>query len=201
MSSDLDAPILLRPAPAALRLDLAAAAIGRRLVSIAPLIVLVVAWEFAARSGAISSFLLPPLSAVLERVWDDTVSGDLFRQSRPDPLPLAGRVCDRRGGGHRARHPDDAATVDALVFRPDHLGRLSDAEDRISADLHAVARALRRLEDLDDGVQRDLSGHHRDDGGGRGRRDGTCCGRPAASAPASASCCARSSCRRQCRKS
>ena len=35
------------------------------------------AWEGFARSGAVSAFLLPPLSVVLERVWQDALSGDL----------------------------------------------------------------------------------------------------------------------------
>jgi ABC-type nitrate/sulfonate/bicarbonate transport system permease component len=32
----------------------------------------------ASRSGVVSSFLLPPLSAVLERVWEDALSGELM---------------------------------------------------------------------------------------------------------------------------
>jgi ABC-type nitrate/sulfonate/bicarbonate transport system permease component len=42
-----------------------------------PLIVLVLGWEALSRSGVVSTFLLPPLSAVLQRVWDDALSGDL----------------------------------------------------------------------------------------------------------------------------
>jgi ABC-type nitrate/sulfonate/bicarbonate transport system permease component len=42
------------------------------------LILVLAGWEAYARSGAVSNFLLPPLSVVLERVWQDTVSGDLF---------------------------------------------------------------------------------------------------------------------------
>ncbi len=40
-------------------------------------IVLLVAWELFARSGAVTSFLLPPFSVVVERIWADTLSGDL----------------------------------------------------------------------------------------------------------------------------
>jgi len=36
------------------------------------------AWEGLARSGRVTSFMLPPLSAVLERIWMDAVSGELF---------------------------------------------------------------------------------------------------------------------------
>lgn len=42
------------------------------------LIVVLAGWEAYAHSGAVSNFLLPPLSVVLDRVWQDTVSGDLF---------------------------------------------------------------------------------------------------------------------------
>ena len=66
-----------RPVEAGLRIDLLSAAIGRRIGSLLPLIVLVLGWEALSRSGVVSTFLLPPLSAVLQRVWDDALSGDL----------------------------------------------------------------------------------------------------------------------------
>jgi len=62
---------------AGIRLDLLAAAMARRVGSVLPLIALVLAWEAVSRGGVVSTFLLPPLSAVLERVWDDALSGDL----------------------------------------------------------------------------------------------------------------------------
>lgn len=70
---------LVRPRsePAGLRLELPGSAIARRAGSLLPLIALVLAWEFVSRSGVVSSFLLPPLSVVLERVWDDALSGEL----------------------------------------------------------------------------------------------------------------------------
>jgi ABC-type nitrate/sulfonate/bicarbonate transport system permease component len=43
-----------------------------------PVIVLAVAWEGVARSRMVTHFMLPPLSTVLERIWNDAVSGDLF---------------------------------------------------------------------------------------------------------------------------
>ena len=67
----------VREGAAGLRLDLLGAAIARRVGSFLPLIALVLAWEVASRSGVVSSFLLPPLSVVLERVWDDALSGEL----------------------------------------------------------------------------------------------------------------------------
>jgi ABC-type nitrate/sulfonate/bicarbonate transport system permease component len=36
------------------------------------------AWEIVARSGLVTPFMLPPLSAVLERIWSDALSGELF---------------------------------------------------------------------------------------------------------------------------
>jgi len=41
-------------------------------------IVLIAAWELFARSGAVTPFVLPPLSDVLVRIWTDAVSGDLW---------------------------------------------------------------------------------------------------------------------------
>jgi len=52
--------------------------LGRGARSSATLILVLAAWEAYARSGAINNFLLPPLSVVLERVWQDALSGDLF---------------------------------------------------------------------------------------------------------------------------
>jgi ABC-type nitrate/sulfonate/bicarbonate transport system permease component len=42
------------------------------------IVVLVGAWELFARSGAVTPFVLPPLSDVLLRIWNDAVSGDLW---------------------------------------------------------------------------------------------------------------------------
>jgi len=36
------------------------------------------AWELFARSGAVTPFMLPKLSTVLARIWDDAASGDLW---------------------------------------------------------------------------------------------------------------------------
>jgi len=66
------------PAAPGFRLDRLAAALGQRVAGALPLIALVVAWEGLARAHVLSSFLLPPLSAVLERIWDDAASGDLL---------------------------------------------------------------------------------------------------------------------------
>ena len=47
---------------------------GTRVFSI---VVLLVAWELLARTGTFTPYQLPSLSAVLERIWSDGVSGDL----------------------------------------------------------------------------------------------------------------------------
>ena len=75
--SELDTPILARPASPGFRLDGIAAGLARRAGAIASLLVLVIGWEVAARSGVVSAFLLPPLSAVLARVGEDAASGEL----------------------------------------------------------------------------------------------------------------------------
>ncbi len=41
--------------------------------------VLAVAWEGFARSGAVTPFMLPKLTTVLERMWSDTASGELLQ--------------------------------------------------------------------------------------------------------------------------
>jgi ABC-type nitrate/sulfonate/bicarbonate transport system permease component len=74
--SEIETRILAPPAPSPIRFDLAGA-VGRRTGAIVPLLALVTAWEAASRSGAVTPFLLPPLSAVLERVWQDALSGEL----------------------------------------------------------------------------------------------------------------------------
>jgi ABC-type nitrate/sulfonate/bicarbonate transport system permease component len=50
---------------------------GRLVRASLTLILLLTAWEAFARSGAVSSFLLPPFSVVMERVFHDALSGDL----------------------------------------------------------------------------------------------------------------------------
>jgi ABC-type nitrate/sulfonate/bicarbonate transport system permease component len=42
------------------------------------ILALAVAWEAAARSGAFTPYMLPALSAVLERIWNDLLSGELL---------------------------------------------------------------------------------------------------------------------------
>jgi len=41
-------------------------------------VALVVAWEGLARSGSFTPFVLPSLSSVIERIWTDALSGELF---------------------------------------------------------------------------------------------------------------------------
>ena len=49
-----------------------------RAARLAPIIALLAAWEIFARSGAVTPFMLPAVSAVAERIYDDAVGGDLF---------------------------------------------------------------------------------------------------------------------------
>jgi ABC-type nitrate/sulfonate/bicarbonate transport system permease component len=41
-------------------------------------IALIAAWELFARFGAVTPFVLPPLSDVLLRIWNDAITGDLW---------------------------------------------------------------------------------------------------------------------------
>jgi ABC-type nitrate/sulfonate/bicarbonate transport system permease component len=45
---------------------------------LAPVVVLLAAWEVFARSGGVTPFMLPALSTVAERIYDDALGGDLF---------------------------------------------------------------------------------------------------------------------------
>ena len=42
------------------------------------IVVLVAAWELFARSGKVTTFMLPPFSDVVVRIYDDAVAGDLW---------------------------------------------------------------------------------------------------------------------------
>jgi ABC-type nitrate/sulfonate/bicarbonate transport system permease component len=67
-----------RERPAGKRLGEVLRGFGPRLTGPLILITVIAAWELFARSGAVTTFLLPPFSMVMERVWDDAVSGDLL---------------------------------------------------------------------------------------------------------------------------
>jgi ABC-type nitrate/sulfonate/bicarbonate transport system permease component len=53
-------------------------AAGRLVARSAILVGLCIGWELFARSGAVTAFMLPPLSVVLERIWSDIWGGELF---------------------------------------------------------------------------------------------------------------------------
>jgi ABC-type nitrate/sulfonate/bicarbonate transport system permease component len=53
-------------------------AIGWALARALPIVALALGWEALAASGAVTPFQLPRLSAVLARIWTDTVTGDLL---------------------------------------------------------------------------------------------------------------------------
>ena len=106
------------------------------------ILVMLIAWELFARSGKVTPFMLPPFSAVVARIYADAVGGDLWiNLGLTLYRAMTGFVIatDRR---HRARRRHVAHQVGALVLRSDHLGRLPDAEDRVFAGHHALARPL-----------------------------------------------------------
>ena len=47
-------------------------------------VALAIAWEALARSGTFTPFQLPALSAVLDRIWSDAVSGNKRKKPRND---------------------------------------------------------------------------------------------------------------------
>lgn len=56
----------------------ATAAVGWAFVRVLPIAAVALAWELFARSGAVTPFMLPAFSVVMERVWMDSVSGVLL---------------------------------------------------------------------------------------------------------------------------
>ena len=48
-----------------------------RLARWSSIVLLLAGWELYARSGAVTTFMLPPLSLVCERIWSDALAGDL----------------------------------------------------------------------------------------------------------------------------
>src|SRR5947208_12272447 len=74
--SEIEPRLHAPPAATALR-HAVTGAVTRRAGAIVPLLAVIVAWEAASRSGIVTPFLLPPISAVLGRVWEDAISGEL----------------------------------------------------------------------------------------------------------------------------
>jgi ABC-type nitrate/sulfonate/bicarbonate transport system permease component len=52
--------------------------LGRRIASFGSIALLLIVWESFARSGNVTPFMLPRFSAVVERIWNDGATGDLF---------------------------------------------------------------------------------------------------------------------------
>ena len=50
----------------------------RGFARVGSVLVLLAVWEMLARSGAFTPFVLPSLTSVIERIWADALSGDLF---------------------------------------------------------------------------------------------------------------------------
>lgn len=51
---------------------------GRGVAHLGSIVVLLASWEVFARSGAVTMFVLPPFSAVAERIWTEAVNGELW---------------------------------------------------------------------------------------------------------------------------
>ena len=52
--------------------------VGWGALRLLPIALLVVGWELLASSGLVTPFMLPKLSAVLQRIFDDALTGELF---------------------------------------------------------------------------------------------------------------------------
>ena len=50
---------------------------------------LAIAWETFARSGAVTPFMLPKLTTVLERMWADSASGEYLSGAGSTPLSFS----------------------------------------------------------------------------------------------------------------
>jgi ABC-type nitrate/sulfonate/bicarbonate transport system permease component len=48
------------------------------LARVSSVLVLLIGWELLARSGTFTPFVLPSLTSVVERIWSDALSGELF---------------------------------------------------------------------------------------------------------------------------
>ena len=63
------------------------------------ILMLLIAWEVFARSGKVTAFMLPPFSAVAERIYADATSGALWRNLSVTMLrAMAGFVIAATGG-------------------------------------------------------------------------------------------------------
>jgi ABC-type nitrate/sulfonate/bicarbonate transport system permease component len=52
--------------------------VGWGIARLLPIVALGLGWELLARSGMVTAFMLPRLSAVLERIWADALAGELL---------------------------------------------------------------------------------------------------------------------------
>ena len=63
---------------AAPRLSRIASRLGGVALGVLPIALLAAGWELFASSGLVTPFMLPKLSAVLQRIFDDALTGELF---------------------------------------------------------------------------------------------------------------------------
>ena len=63
---------------AALPLPMFLGALARGSMHAIVILAVLVGWEVVARSGMVTPFMLPAFSAVLERIWTDATTGELF---------------------------------------------------------------------------------------------------------------------------
>ena len=120
---------------AARRLDI----IFRSGAGIFSVLLLLIAWEVFARSGKVTAFMLPPFSAVAQRIYADAVTGDLWRNLGLTMFrALTGFVIATIGG----------VTLGAMMARMSAIGNATCSPVRIcgkaagSATCHINSRSL-----------------------------------------------------------
>jgi ABC-type nitrate/sulfonate/bicarbonate transport system permease component len=192
--------VLPRPALAGLRSDLVAATVARRIGSLLPLIALVFGWEVLSRSGIVSNFLLPPLSAVLRRVWEDALSGELtINLGMTLYRALAGFAIAALGGVAisilMTRNRFVRWFVDPIVSVGFPMPKIAFLPIfMLWLGLYDVSKiSMAAFNAIFPVIVATIAASE--------EWTGTCCGRRAALARASGNCCARSFCRRRCRRS
>jgi ABC-type nitrate/sulfonate/bicarbonate transport system permease component len=67
-----DTAVVAAPAPSVARTVLWS------LARVSSVLALLIGWELLARSGSFTPFVLPSLTSVIERIWSDALSGELF---------------------------------------------------------------------------------------------------------------------------
>ena len=128
--------------------------VGRKAAPFGSIIVLMLIWEGFAKSGILTPFLLPSIETIFARVITDIASGQFFIKAALTLYRALAGFALAALMAITTRCADVAQVAGALVLRSDHFGRLPDAESGLPADIPALVRRLRHLEDPADCLRR-----------------------------------------------